>query len=148
MKITTVKKIYFVLIAIILLFIGNWSYDYILHNIISNYNVQISSTKLSSQIFEPIYFGLSLAMIPILILVSWKFATNKVMSSIFIIGFSLFGFLIELRNIFSVISFQLNDYKQILALEDINFSAYIFFGSLIGLILSILILKKSKPQSL
>ena len=149
MKIKTVKKIYFVLIAILLLFIGSRFYMEFLNYIIpNNGNAQIVSTRLSSQFFEPIYFGLSLAIIPILIMLSWKFVTNKIMSLIFIIGFSLFGFLIELRNLKLIISFQLNDYKQAIAIEDINFSTYLFFGSLIGLILSILIFKKSKPQSL
>ena len=119
--------------------------NYIIPN---NENAKIVSSKLSSQFFEPIYFGLSLAIIPILIMLSLKFVTNKIMSLIFIIGFSLFGFLIELRNLKLIISFQLNDYKQAIAIEDINFSTYLFFGSLIGLILSILIFKKSKPQSL
>ncbi len=149
MKIKTVKKIYFILIAILLFFIGSRFYMEFLNYIIpNNGNAQIVSTRLSSQFFEPIYFGLSLAIIPILIMLSWKFVTNKIMSLIFIIGFSLFGFLIELRNLKLIISFQLNDYKQAIAIEDINFSTYLFFGSLIGLILSILIFKKSKPQSL
>lgn len=147
MQIVTVKKIYFILIAIFLFFIGNCCYDDLLNNIISNNSVQISSTKLSSQFFEPIYFGLSLAIIPILIMLSWKFVTNKIMSLILIIGFSLFGFLIELRNIFFLLSSQLNENEQILVLEKISFSIYIFFGSLIGFFLLILIFKKSKPQS-
>ena len=147
-KIITVKKIYFILLSLLLLFIGAYFYSDLLGLIISKYNkVQLSSTKLSSQIFEPIYFGLSLAMVPILIMLSWKFVTNKIMSLIFIIGSSLFGFLIELRNLNLSLLFQSNDFILGINLEEINFSIYIFFGSLIGFILSILIFKKSKPQS-
>lgn len=142
------KKTYLIIIAVLLLFIGIRFYlDFLNYLIPNNGNAQIVSTKLSSQFFEPIYFGLSLAMIPILIMLSWKFVTNKIMSLIFIVGFSLFGFLIELRNLKLILSFQLNNYKQAIAMEDINFSTYLFFGGLIGFILSILIFKKSKPQS-
>ena len=148
-KIITVKKIYFILLSLLLLFIGAYFYSDLLGLIISKYNkVQLSSTKLSSQIFEPIYFGLSLAMVPILIMLSWKFVTNKIMSLIFIIGSSLFGFLIELRNLNLSLLFQSNDFILGINLEEINFSIYIFLGSLIGFILSILIFKKTKPQSL
>jgi len=147
-KIITVKKIYFILLSLLLLFIGAYFYSDLLGLIISKYNkVQLSSTKLSSQIFEPIYFGLSLAMVPILIMLSWKFVTNKIMSLIFIIGSSLFGFLIELRNLNLSLLFQSNDFILGINLEEINFSIYIFLGSLIGFILSILIFKKTKPQS-
>ena len=141
------KKIYFILLSLLLLFIGAYFYSDLLGLIISKYNkVQLSSTKLSSQIFEPIYFGLSLAMVPILIMLSWKFVTNKIMSLIFIIGSSLFGFLIELRNLNLSLLFQSNDFILGINLEEINFSIYIFLGSLIGFILSILIFKKTKPQ--
>ncbi len=147
-KIITVKKIYFILLSLLLLFIGAYFYSDLLGLIISKYNkVQLSSTKLSSQIFEPIYFGLSLAMVPILIMLSWKFVTNKIMSLIFIIGSSLFGFLIELRNLNLSLLFQSNDFILGINLEEIDFSIYMFLGSLIGFILSILILKKTKPQS-
>lgn len=147
-KIITVKKIYFILLSLLLLFIGAYFYSDLLGLIISKYKkVQLSSTKLSSQIFEPIYFGLSLAMVPILIMLSWKFVTNKIMSLIFIIGSSLFGFLIELRNLNLSLLFQSNDFILGINLEEIDFSIYMFLGSLIGFILSILILKKTKPQS-
>lgn len=147
-KIITVKKIYFILLSLLLLLIGAYFYSDLLGLIISKYNkVQLSSTKLSSQIFEPIYFGLSLAMIPILIMLSWKFVTNKIMSIIFIIGSSLFGFLIELRNLNLSLLFQSNDFILGINLEEIDFSIHIFSGSLIGFILSILIFKKTKPQS-
>ena len=93
MKIKTVKKIYFILIATLLLFIGSRFYMEFLNYIIpNNGNAQIVSTRLSSQFFEPIYFGLSLAIIPILIMLSWKFATNKVMPSILIILFQQLDF--------------------------------------------------------
>jgi hypothetical protein len=89
MKIKTMKKTYLIIIAILLLFIGIRFYlDFLDYLIPNNGNAQIVSTRLSSQFFEPIYFGLSLAIIPILIMLSWKFATNKVMPSILIILFS------------------------------------------------------------
>lgn len=149
MKIKTVKKIYFVLIALLLLFIGSRFYMEFLNYIIPNTgNTEIVSTRLSSQFFEPIYFGLSLAIIPILIILSWKFATNKVMPSILIILFSAIGFFLRFTMLkFLIIASNYSDLKANLFLEEINFSVYIFFGSLIGFILSILILKKSKPQS-
>ena len=94
MKIKTVKKIYFVLIAILLLFIGSRFYMEFLNYIIpNNGNAQIVSTRLSSQFFESIYFGLSIALIPIFIMLSWKFVTNKVMPSILIILFQQLVFL-------------------------------------------------------
>jgi len=48
---------------------------------------------------------------------------------------------------FLIIASNDSDLKANLFLEEINFSIYIFFGSLIGFILSILIFKKSIPQS-
>ena len=63
--------------------------NYIIPN---NGNAQIVSTRLSSQFFEPIYFGLSIALIPIFIMLSWKFVTNKVMPSILIILFQQLDF--------------------------------------------------------
>ena len=63
--------------------------NYIIPN---NGNAQIVSTRLSSQFFESIYFGLSLAIIPILIMLSLNFATNKVMPSILIILFHQLDF--------------------------------------------------------
>ena len=142
------KKIYFILISILLLFIGSRYYMEFLNYIIpNNENAKIVSSKLSSQFFEPIYFGLSLAIIPILIMLSLKSVTNKIMSLIFIIGFSLFGFLFELKNLNLSLLFQSNDFILGINLEKIDFSIYIFIGSLIGFILSILIFKKTKPQS-
>ena len=119
--------------------------NYIIPN---NGNAQIVSTRLSSQFFDSIYFGLSLAIIPILIMLSWKFATNKVMPSILIILFSTIGFFLRFTMLkFLIIASNYSDLKANLFLEEINFSIYIFFGSLIGFILSILIFKKPKPQS-
>lgn len=142
------KKIYFILISILLFIIGSRYYMEFLNYIIpNNENAKIVSSKLSSQFFEPIYFGLSLAIIPILIMLSLKFVTNKIMSLIFIIGFSLFGFLFELRNLNLSLLFQSNDFILGINLEKIDFSIYIFIGSLIRFILSILIFKKSKLQS-
>ena len=147
-KIITVKKIYFIVLSLLLLFIGAYFYSDLLGLIISKYyKVQLSSTKLSSQIFEPIYFGLSLAMIPILIMLSWKFVTNKKMSSIFIIGFSFLGYLVNYTLLKSSISYQSNQFSQSFYFEEINYSAFIFLGCLIGFFLSIIIFKKSKPQS-
>jgi hypothetical protein len=149
MKIKTMKKTYLIIIAILLLFIGIRFYlDFLDYLIPNNGNAQIVSTRLSSQFFEPIYFGLSLAIIPILIMLSWKFATNKVMPSILIILFSTIGFFLRFTMLkFLIIASNDSDLKANLFLEEINFSIYIFFGSLIGFILSILIFKKSKPQS-
>ena len=149
MKIKTVKKIYFILIATLLLFIGSRFYMEFLNYIIpNNGNAQIVSTRLSSQFFEPIYFGLSLAIIPILIMLSLNFATNKVMPSILIILFSTIGFFLRFTMLkFLIIASNDSDLKANLFLEEINFSIYFFFGSLIGLFLSILIFKKSIPQS-
>lgn len=148
MKIITVKKIYFVLIAILLFFIGSRFYMEFLNYIIpNNENAKIVSTRLSSQFFESIYFGLSLAMIPILIMLSWKFVTNKKMSSIFIIGFSFLGYLVNYTLLKSSISYQSNQFSQSFYFEEINYSAFIFLGCLIGFFLSIIIFKKSKPQS-
>ena len=48
---------------------------------------------------------------------------------------------------FLIIASNDSDLKANLFLEEINFSIYILFGGLIGLILSILIFKKPKPQS-
>ena len=110
--------------------------NYIIPN---NGNAQIVSTRLSSQFFEPIYFGLSLAIIPILIMLSLNFATNKVMPSILIILFSTIGFFLRFTMLkFLIIASNDSDLKANLFLEEINFSIYIFFGSLIGLFLSIL----------
>ena len=93
MKIKTVKKIYFVLIATLLLFIGSRFYMEFLNYIIpNNGNAQIVSTRLSSQFFDSIYFGLSLAIIPIFIMLSWRFISNKKMSSILIILFQQLDF--------------------------------------------------------
>ena len=149
MKIKTVKKIYFVLIATLLLFIGSRFYMEFLNYIIpNNGNAQIVSTRLSSQFFESIYFGLSIALIPIFIMLSWRFISNKKMSSILIILFSTIGFFLRFTMLkFLIIASNDSDLKVNLFLEEINFSIYIFFGSLIGFILSTLILKKSKPQS-
>ena len=119
--------------------------NYIIPN---NGNAQIVSTRLSSQFFDSIYFGLSLAIIPIFIMLSWKFATNKVMPSILIILFSTIGFFLRFTMLkFLIIASNDSDLKANLFLEEINFSIYILFGGLIGLILSILIFKKPKPQS-
>ena len=149
MKIKTVKKIYFVLIATLLLFIGSRFYMEFLNYIIpNNGNAQIVSTRLSSQFFESIYFGLSIALIPIFIMLSWRFISNKKMSSILIILFSTIGFFLRFTMLkFLIIASNDSDLKVNLFLEEINFSIYIFFGSLIGFILSTLIFKKSKPQS-
>jgi hypothetical protein len=99
--------------------------NYIIPN---NGNAQIVSTRLSSQFFEPIYFGLSLAIIPILIMLSLNFATNKVMPSILIILFSTIGFFLRFTMLkFLIIASNDSDLKANLFLEEINFSIYIFF---------------------
>ena len=143
------KKIYFLLIAILLLFIGSRFYMEFLNYLIPNTeNTEIVSTRLSSQFFESIYFGLSTALIPIFIMLSWRFISNKKMSSILIILFSTIGFFLRFTMLkFLIIASNDSDLKANLFLEEINFSIYILFGGLIGLILSILIFKKPKPQS-
>ncbi len=69
------KKTNIIISSILLIFIGFYFYNKILPFIIPD-NLNIISTRIYEKFTQPLYFGFSLASIPLLTLLIWSFVPN------------------------------------------------------------------------
>lgn len=146
------KKTHLIIIAIILLFIGFYFYDKILPFIVPD-NLNIISTRIYEKFTQPLYFGFSLASIPLLTLITWSFVPNidetrKKSSLLIVVISSLLSFFIyyEILKDFQFPNLE-NSINYSIFYDSIKYYYFIFLGALFGAFLSILILKKPTPQS-
>tara|TARA_R100001369_G_scaffold28037_1_gene50414 strand:+ start:2761 stop:3234 length:474 start_codon:yes stop_codon:yes gene_type:complete len=138
------------LLTIIGFLIRNFFFELSLSQI-ANENIQVESRNMSGQFYSHITFALSIGIIPLLYLIIKKmtklnFFNQGIMSYgiVIVCGILLWQFRVyQLNNqALKLVRFNVgSEIKIQMGYDTLNFGRYLFFGFIIGTILSILIFK-------
>ncbi|MFT3919613.1 hypothetical protein [Cloacibacterium sp.] len=157
-------KILIGIISLILFFVGFYFYQNLQYYLLSFIpEVEIQYRKLSTQIFQPIYFGLTISIIPFLSYILWhKFKIEKSKNRFYIILAFIISSIIALilRTRLLIFITQIPFTKTVILesdnkikygkpfyeIENLHYILYIFIAEIITFIILYLILNLKKRK--